>query len=188
MIYGIVMSLLVAGAGYLAIRYWWLWIEATHVVELGRQEAEATGASMASMVSEIDHLVDQLAEQRIACEEKLALMEQRSAEELRRREHAAQQRQDSLISQVQNLSERIASLKFERVQEDGEVIVDGPPQWAPPEPRAAPYSQGLFDFLNAMETEEAKYLVEDYIEAQRAVGRDDEQILDQLNRGEYVNG
>lgn len=167
------LALVTAAGVYCAGVYFYKYMEHRNELELLRSDYEHAKASMASMVSEIDHLVDQIAENRI-----------KHAEELRRREHHEDQRVDNLLSQVQNLSERLAALKLA----GGEaVVVDGQPQWAPEEPRTKPYSEGLYGFMSGLHTEEARTLVEDYIEAQRSVGRDDEQILDQLNRGEYVN-
>lgn len=93
-----------------------------------------------------------------------------------------------LMTQVQTMAERLASLKLE-TRTDGSVVVqpnDIP--FTPEKFEDRPYSPALFQFCQALEAEDIRLIVEDYIEIQRSAGRDDEQILDQLNRGEYVDG
>jgi hypothetical protein len=127
-------------------------------------------------VSEVEHLVDQLADLRLKQEE-----------ELRRREHKYDQQSDSLLRQVQTMAERIAKLKIESPA-DTPVVDAEPTPFIPEDTAPVPYSQALFDFVSGLETDDARVMVEDYVERMRSNGTDDIQILEQLNRGEYVNG
>ena len=127
-----------------------------------------------NLLSEIDHLSDLAEQQR-----------QEHRAELRRREVLTDQQQASLFAQIQAMAERLASLKL-GVDPDPKMVKDGQPL-IPFDARkpVLPWSAGLFSFVNAIDSEEAKGMVEDFIEMQRNEGMDDEQILDKLNRGEY---
>jgi hypothetical protein len=101
--------------------------------------------------------------------------------EIARMGHHHEERVDLLLGQVQTLSERLSGLKLadERIEETPVA----PTVLAP---RDRPYSQELHTFLTMIEFEDARIAVEEYIEVQRATGKSDEQIMDELRRGEYA--
>lgn len=147
------------------------WKEKYMVCEVKRESAQHI---IEDLDSENEHLLHLLEKQR---EEHRA--------ELRRREVLTDQQQASLFAQIQAMAERLASLKL-GVDPDPKMVQDGQPL-IPFDARkpVLPWSAGLFSFVNAIDSEEAKGMVEDFIEMQRNEGMDDEQILDKLNRGEY---
>lgn len=96
-----------------------------------------------------------------------------------------EQKEAKYIAQIQGLADRLAKLKISTPTEEGVVITDGEVDFRP-EPEVEPYSPELFAFLRGVEGDEARLLVEDYIEARRTAGCYDEQILTELKRGEYA--
>lgn len=99
-------------------------------------------------------------------------------------------RENALLAQIQAMAERLATLKMKWVGPDAaaggefalaEDVVVGADLTRLDEP----YSSGLSDFMSALDSEDAREMVESYVEARRAEGLIDEQILDKLERGEY---
>jgi hypothetical protein len=130
--------------------------------------------TMTDMRAEIDHLNDVMEATR-----------QHHQAELRRREVLMDQQTLSLFAQIQAMAERLASLKL-GTDPDPERVRDGVPEIPfDATPQALPYSQALFTFIKAIDSDEARTMVEDFVEMHRKDGMDDEQILDKLNRGEY---
>jgi hypothetical protein len=154
------------------------WKEKFHEQHLERYKLEERHSFaqllLADMRSEIDHLTDVM-----------EAMRQQHKAELRRREVLTDQQTASLFAQIQAMAERLASLKL-GTDPDPERVKDGVPEIPfDATPQALPYSQALFTFINAIDSDEARTMVEDFVEICRKEGMDDEQILDKLNRGEY---
>ena len=108
-------------------------------------------------------------------------------DEVRRTSRARyEQREAGLLAQIQTLSNRMASLRLQPVGEGDEqlVVIDegDTPLFAD---ESIPYSADLHDFVKAMESEDARQMVEDFVEERRANHEDDAQILQKLQRGEY---
>jgi hypothetical protein len=82
----------------------------------------------------------------------------------------------SLREQIQHLSEQLASLRMEGAVPERERFVEDPKA-----PDAL--SQQLQDFLLAVDTEDARLMVEDDIERMRQLDMSDEQIYDELCKG-----
>jgi hypothetical protein len=175
MIYAIIALVLAAAYllyanGVLRDRAHNLALELSVVTETG----EWAVRTMADMRSEIDHLNDVIEATRV-----------HHQAELRRREVLTDQQTSSLFAQIQAMAERLASLKL-GTDPDPERVRDGVPEIPfDATPQALPYSQALFTFINAIDSDEARTMVEDFVEICRKEGMDDEQILDKLNRGEY---
>ena len=99
------------------------------------------------------------------------------------------QREALLVGQVQAMAERLATLKIKWHDEDDsegkmtleEDVVVG----ADLTNLEQPYAPALSDFISALESEDAREMVETYVESRRAEGKIDEQILEMLERGEY---
>jgi len=143
-----------------------------YLVQKARGEGDAR--VMSDMRSEIDHLVDRMADNEI-----------RYREDLRAARHDYNEREDRLLRQVQTMAERIAKLTLNK---DNPAVASEPTPFIPEDSTPVPYSQALFDFVSGLETDDARVLVEEYVERRRSLGVDDISILEQLNRGEYVDG
>lgn len=93
-----------------------------------------------------------------------------------------ERRERDLLTQIQSLSERLAGLKLKT--RDDELLVEDPGV-AFASNDTEPYSEGLFEFIQALEGEDSRQMVEDYIERNRGEGMIDDQILQNLERGDY---
>jgi len=104
----------------------------------------------------------------------------------------ARQRIDVVLAQNQAMAERLATLKMKWVGPEmpsevaGEfALAEDPVVGADLTRLEAPYSPALSDFISSLESEDAREMVEGYVEARRAEGMIDDQILEKLERGEY---
>ena len=96
-------------------------------------------------------------------------------------------REEAFIAQIQVMAERLATLKLRRVEgvDDTLVIAEDNVVGIDLERFEQPYSAGLSDFMNALDSEDSRELVEAFIEARRTEGMIDAQILEKLERGDY---
>jgi hypothetical protein len=120
---------------------------------------------------------------------RLELRELDHAKERARHEAAAHAQVTALLSQLQVMAERLAALKLGTAPDANGVVAveERATPFFVPDPADKPYSPGLFAFMRALDSDDTRHIVEEYVEARRSAGADDEQILDQLNRGEYVD-
>ena len=82
-----------------------------------------------------------------------------------------------LRQQVQSLAQQLATLRVH------EGAVPDQERFEPSSEKPKPYSQQLVGFLNAIEYEEARVLVEEDIERLRDEGHDDSQIYTMISEG-----
>jgi len=94
-----------------------------------------------------------------------------------------------LLGQIQAMAERLATLKIKWNGEgdptEGWTVEEDAVVGADLTLTEQPYAPALSDFISALESEDAKEMVETYIESRREEGKIDEQILEMLERGEY---
>lgn len=97
-----------------------------------------------------------------------------------------EQKEAKLLLQIMSMAERLATLRLQPVVSDEGTLTVYTENDVPfVEDESIPYSLGLHDFVKAITTEEARGMVETYIEERRANFEDDAQILTQLERGDY---
>lgn len=89
-------------------------------------------------------------------------------------------REEKLVAQVQDLSQRLASIRVEHPGADSDDKVYDIPE--PPKP----YSEDLQRFLSGIESEDARLLVEEQVESLRQRSLTDEYILDRVSAGEDI--
>lgn len=152
------------------------------VAKAGREGARAAADRFEKLFLQHEKRAQELRD--LAVE--LAFDQAEMLNQARQQERArAQEQVTRLHSQVQAMAERLASMKVKFAEqhpgmtfEEDEVAFDAMIH----EPS---YSAGLTAFINALESDEAKEMVEDYIIAQRDEGMIDAQILEKLERGDY---
>lgn len=144
---------------------------------------DSVTSDMLKAERDMDSLTELMADNAIQYNKDLKAERESAAQEMRRRDAVANAHTNKLMAQNLAMAERLAALK---IGGKPGPVVDGIPEipFDASEP-TVPYSSGLFTFINAVDSDEARTMVEDFVEMKRNEGMADEQILDKLNRGEY---
>jgi hypothetical protein len=178
----IALIILVGAEGFLA---WKMCIRAWDA----EKELAGAWASLKGSHSAFQRFNDLFSEKekevRLLTSQKMEMVDR--LDEVRRLSRAQYEaREAKLLAQIQTLSDRLSQLRLRVVNEEGvhfAVESGGDDPFFADE--TIPYSADLHDFVKQIESEDARQLVEDYIEERRANHEDDAQILTKLQRGEY---
>lgn len=145
------------------------------------------GVALIAAIAAIVSLYGDLADARV--EEAASKADARAAEmalddsntalvHAQRRARDAEARQESLVQQVQQLAQRLATVRMQGAEPEERDFVAEPPT---PEP----FSQEIRDFLAGIESEQLREIVEERAYELRADGWIDEAIYEDLKEGEF---
>jgi hypothetical protein len=151
-------------------------------LELERRKLESAAFDKEVYERDLDKLAELMANNAITYNKDLKAEREAAAQEMRRREAVTNASIAKLMAQNTAMAERIAGLK---IKGQGDVVDGVPAVPFDASEASVPYSSGLFTFINSVDSDEARTMVEDFVEMRRNEGMADEQILDLLNRGEY---
>ncbi len=102
---------------------------------------------------------------------------ERENNRLREREQQARKDASNYASQVSSLAQQLATLRVQHGAEPDERTFE-------PVEAAEPYSEELEEFLDGIESIEAVEVLEEEIEAMRAAGKSDTEILSRIRLGD----
>lgn len=148
-------------------------------LDLARSERDAIEERHAYIVTRYEEIVSdarrQLIEERESQRERVDRLQRFFRQDRARLDTRIQE----LIRQAQSMAERIVDLRVERGLEGGDPKETF---FADSEEYSPPYSESLLNLLNAIESDEARLIVEEQIEQLRETGMFDDQIAQRLKR------